>query len=180
MKPGATIRFLLLAALLALGAAGCATPNVNPPAARAHTGYVDFHAGSTDDLYWQVERYDVRAQSFKIVYSEMAPPAGGFLRLALAPGHYQLRLSILNRAVREPALVDVEIQDGRITPVAVQLVPDSATQVQHKENRAGATAGNRYGIKTKYSSTESTLFRLTAGVEPSTPYRVKEQTSYAP
>ena len=167
----------LLAALLVV--AGCATPNVNPPAARAHTGYVDFHAGSTNDLYWQVERFDAGAQAFKMVYSKFAPPAGGCLRLGLAPGHYQLRVTIMNRAVREPGLVAVEIQDGRITPVAVRLVPDGVTQVQHKENRVGATAGGSYGMRTKYSSTESTLFRLSLEAEPPTPYRMKEQTSYA-
>jgi len=169
----------LLAALLALVAAGCATPNVNPPAARAHTGYVDFHAGPTNDLYWQVESCAAGAQDFRIVYSKFAPPAGGFLRLALAPGDYQLRVTIMNRAVRGPGLVAVEIQDGRITPVAVRLVPDGVTQVQHKEKQIGAIAGSRYGMRTRYSSTESTLFRLAAEAEPPTPYRMKEQTSYA-
>jgi hypothetical protein len=179
MKPAASIRFLLLAALLALVAAGCATPNVNPPAARAHTGYVDFHAGATNDLYWQVERCDAGAQAFKMVYSKFAPPAGGFVRLAFAPGHYQLRVTILNRAVREPGLVAVEIQDGLVTPVDVRLLPDGVTLVQHKENRVGAIAGSGYGMRTKYSSTESTLFQLALEAEPSTPYRMKEQTSYA-
>ena len=162
-----------------LFAAGCATPNVNPPVAGAHTGYVDFHAGATNDLYWQVERGEAGAQDFKIVYSKFAPPAGGFLRLALAPGHYQLRVTIMNRAVREPGLVAVEVQDGLITPINVRLMPDGVTQMQHKANRVGAIAGSRYGIRTEYSSTESTLFRLSLEVEPPTPYRVKEQTSYA-
>lgn len=180
MKSSASVRFLLLAALLALGAAGCATPNVNPPAARAHTGYVDFSAGATNDLYWQVERFDAGTQDFKLVYSQFAPPAGGFLRLALAPGHYQLRITIMNRAVRGPCLVEVQVQDGRVTPVNVRLVPDGVTQVQNKANRVGPTVRGRYGMRTEYSSTESSLFLLTAEAEPSTPYQAKEQTSYAP
>ena len=177
MKPHLSLWLGLLVAMLV--AAGCATPNVNPPAASAHTGYVDFHTDPTNDLYWQVERGEAGARGFEAIYSKFAPPAGGFLRLALVPGHYQLRVTIMNHAVREPGLVAVEIQDGQITPVNVRLVPDGVTEMQHKENRVGAIAGNRYGMRTKYSSTESTLFRLVLEPEPPTPYRVKEQTSYA-
>jgi hypothetical protein len=90
MKPLKTTPFLLLFALLALWASGCVTQNVNPPQARANTGYVDFHADSAGELYWQVERFDDRAHSFKNVFSELEPPTGGFLRLAFAPGHYRL------------------------------------------------------------------------------------------
>jgi hypothetical protein len=180
MKPLALIQFPLLAAMLALGVAGCATPNVNPPLARAGMGYVDFHADSADILYWQVERFDDRAPGYQKVYSELDPPAGGFLRLAFAPGHYRLRVTVLNRVVREPGVVEVEIKDGMITPVNVQLIPDGTAQVQLRNQRAGSpTAGGGHGRRIEYSSSESILFRLSAVAEPPTPYRVKAQTSYA-
>lgn len=172
-------QFLPLFALLALWASGCATTNVNPPQARANLGYVDFHAGSADEFYWQVERFDAPAQCFKQVFSELAPPSGGFLRLAFAPGRYRLRVTVLNRVVRAPGLVEVEVRDGLITPVNVRMIPDGTTQVQHKEERIGATARSRYGNKTKYSSAEAVMFRLSAEAEPPISYRVKAQTSYA-
>jgi hypothetical protein len=179
MRQLKTIQCLPLFALLALWVSGCATPNVNPPHPRANTGYVDFHADSADEIYWQVERFDDSAHSFKKVISDLNPPAGGFLRLAFAPGHYRLRVSVLNRATREPGVVEVESKDGLITPVKLQLIPDGTMQVQLKSQRVGATAGGRYAQKTRYGSTEATLFRLSAEAEAPTAYRVKEQTAYA-
>jgi len=55
-----TIHFLLTLAALALGLPGCATRNVNPPQARANTGYVDFHADSPGELCWEVSRFSLR------------------------------------------------------------------------------------------------------------------------
>jgi hypothetical protein len=178
MRQLKTIQFLLLCALLALLVSGCATQNVNPPQARANTGYVDFHAESASELCWQVECFDDRAQSFKNVFAELDPPAGGFLRLAFAPGHHRLRVTVLNRVVREPGLVEVGIKDGLIMPVNIRLIPDGTTQVQIKEQRVGGTAKGRYGWKTKYSSTETTVFKLSAEAETPVSYHIKEQTSY--
>ncbi len=170
--------FLALLVVI-LVVAGCATGNVNPSAARAHTGYVDFYDTTTNDFYWQIERYDVRKQSFKIIYDDMASVTGGFLRLALAPGHYQLRITIMNRATKEPPVVEVDVQDGMITPVQVEFVPDGVTQIQNQTKRAGVIVGHQYGVRTQYSSSEATLYKLLAEVEPPTPYRVKAQTDYA-
>jgi len=74
---------------------------------------------------------------------------------------------------------DNGLEDGLITPVNVRLIPDGTTQVQIKEQRVGGTAKGRYGWKTKYSSTETTLFQLRAEAEAPMSYRVKEQTTYA-
>ena len=179
MKPLKTIPFLLLFALLALGVPGCATPNVNPPQARANTGYADFRADPAGELYWQVERFDDRAQGFKTVFSELDPPAGGFLRLAFAPGRHRLRVTFLNRVIAQPAEVEVEVQDGKITPVRVTLTEGGTTLVRTKETSRGGTAYGRYGRRTKYSSDESTMYGVSAVADPPVPYQVKERMSYA-
>jgi hypothetical protein len=85
MKQLKTIPFLLLFALLALWASGCATQNVNPPQARANTGYVDFHADPAGELYWQVERFDDRAQGFKKSFRNWSRRRAGFCDWPLRP-----------------------------------------------------------------------------------------------
>ena len=178
MKPLKTIPFLLLFALLALWASGCATQNVNPPQARANTGYVDFHADSAGELYWQVERFDDRTQSFKNVFSTFDPLPDKVLRLAFAPGHYRLRVTFLNRVITQPAEIEVEVQDGKITPVRVTLTEGGTTLVRTKETSRGGTAYGRYGRRTKYSSDESTMYGVSAVADPPVPYQVKERMPY--
>ena len=176
MKQLKTIQFLLLFALLALWTSGCATQNVNPLQARANTGYVDFHAEPTGELSWEVARFDDHAQSFKKVFSELEPAAGGFLRLAFAPGRHRLQVTFLNRVITQPAEVEVEVKDGMITPVQVALIPDGTALVERKEQRVGLTVRGRYRSNTKLSSDESTTYRISAAANASTPYQVKERT----
>ena len=158
---------------------GCASPNVNPPQARAKTGYVDLYADSAGGLSWQVARFDDRALNFKDVFSEWKPPPGKLLRLAFPPGHYRLRITFINCLVREPGRVEVDVKDGMITPVHVALIPDGITQVESKETRVGGTFKGRYGRGTKFGSDESAMFRLSAEAKPAVPYQVKEQMPYA-
>ena len=178
MKPLKTIPFLLLFALLASGLPGCATQNVNPPQARANTGYADFRADPAGELYWQVERFDDRAQGFKTVFSELEPPTGGFLRLAFAPGHHRLRVTFLNRVIAQPAEVEVEVQDGKITPVRVVLTSVGTTQVETREVSRGGTVRGHYGRRTKISSDETVMYGISAVADPPVPYQLKEKMSY--
>ena len=171
-------RVLMLAAV-GLFVTGCASPNVNPPRARANTGYVDFYADSSGELIWEVARFDERRQSFRGVFSELEPPPGRALRLAFPPGHYRLRVTFMNRVVREPGLVEVEVKDGMITPVHVALISDGTTQVETKETRIGGTFKGRYGRGTKFSSDESTMYRISAAAKPAMPYQAKERMPYA-
>ena len=67
------LRLCLFLALIT----GCASPNVNPPQARAKTGYVDFYADSSGELSWEVARFDDRTQGFRSVFSELEPPPAG-------------------------------------------------------------------------------------------------------
>ncbi len=158
---------------------GCASPNVNPPRARAKTGYVDLYADSSGELSWQVARFDPRTQGFKSVFSEFEPPPGRAVRLAVPPGHYRLRVAFINCAVREPGLVEVEVKDGLITPVHVALIPDGTTQVETKETRVGGTFKGRYGRGTKFSSDASSMNRVSLEPKPAVLYQVKEQMPYA-
>ena len=124
---------LLMLAAAGLFITGCASPNVNPPQARAKTGYVDFYADSSGELSWQVARFDARTQGFRSVFSEFEPPPGRVLRLAFPPGHYRLRVTFMNCVVREPGLVEVEVKDGLITPVHVPLIHDGTAPWRPKK-----------------------------------------------
>ncbi len=179
MKQLKTIPLLPVLAALALWVPGCATQNVNPPQARANTGYVDFHADPADGLSWEVARFDARAQSFQIVFSKLEPLPDAVLRLAFAPGHYRLRVTFLNRVILQPAEVEVEVRDGMITPVQVALVPEGTALVESREYRVGPTIRGYPRSNTKLSSNESTTYRLSAGAEAPMPYQAKERTIYA-
>ncbi len=179
MKQLKTIQFLLALAALALWVPGCAAPNVNPLQARANTGYVDFHADPSGELNWEVARFDDRMQVFKKVFSELEPPTGGFLRLAFAPGHYRLRVTFLNRVITQPAEVEVEVQNGKITPVCVVLTSAGTTQVETKEVSRGGTVRGRYGQRTRLGSGEAVMYGLSAVADLPVPYQGKENMSYA-
>jgi hypothetical protein len=160
-------------ALLVLCIAGCATGDVNPSKARTHTGYVDFRADSSEPLNWQVSRRDAGDQNFTVIYSELSPPAGGILRLAFTPGNYHLQVTFLNRVVTEPGLVEVEVVDGKITPVQVTLTPAGTASVQQKEMRIGMKAGGFGGRKTTVTSDESVSYQVTAATAAPLPYQPK-------
>jgi hypothetical protein len=51
----------------------CATGSVNPSRAHADTGYVDFHADSTNELNWQVARFDDRTQNLEVKNGMITP-----------------------------------------------------------------------------------------------------------
>jgi hypothetical protein len=178
MKPRKTIPFLLLFALLALWASGCATQDINPLQARANTGYVDFHADPAGELYWQIERFDDRTQVFKNVFSELELPTGGFLRLAFAPGRHRMQVTFLNRVIAQPVEVEVEVQAGKITPVRVTLTETGTALVMTKETSRGGTAKGRYGRRTKIDSDETVMYGISAVADPPVPYQVKEKISY--
>lgn len=170
---------LLMLAAVALFITGCASPNVNPTQARAKTGYVDFYAESSGELSWQVACFDDRTESFRNVFSELEPPPGPVLRLAFAPGRHRLRVTFLNRVVREPGQVEVEVKDGMITPVRVELTSAGESLVQTKRTNPGGTPYGRYGRRTKFGSDESTMYRVSVEANAPMPYQVKERMPYA-
>ena len=173
------IKSLLPLASLALWMSGCATSNVNPSQARANTGYVDFHADSSSDLSWEVARFDESSQTFQRVFSELEPPQHGVLRLALPPGHCRLRVTFLNRAIAKPAEIEVEVQDGKITPVRVTLTAAGVALVRTEQETRGGTSSGRYGRRVKVGSVETEMYSVSAVADPPVAYQPKERMSYA-
>jgi hypothetical protein len=173
---GLTLTAIMVVLLIAFG---CASPNVNPPTPRANTGYVDMYAESSGDLAWDVRRFDAAENQFKTVFSKLDPTEDGVLRLALAPGRHRLRVAFLNRVIADPAIIEVDVHDGRITPVRVTLTDSGATTVETKETSRGGTASGRYGRRTKYGSYESRAYRVTAVPQESQPYQARQQVPYA-
>ena len=173
-------RLCLILPILALAqwVPGCATQNINPTQARAKTGYVDFYSDPASDLSWEVERFDESEQSYKNVFSELSKSQTGILRLALAPGRHRLQVTFLNRVIVEPAEVEVEVQDGKITPVRVTLSDAGTSQVETKDTSRGGTVYGRYGRRTKIGSEESTRYRISAAANPPVAYQVKERMPY--
>jgi hypothetical protein len=173
------IQFPLTLAAFGLWVAGCATPNVNPPRARANTGYVDFHAASSEELCWEVSCFDDRFRTNKVLFSELKPPPGGVLRLALAPGRHRLRVTLVNRVIVKPAEIEVEVQNGKITPVRVTLTEAGTALVETKEFSRGGTAKGRYGRRTKFGSDESVTYAISAVADAPVSYQLKERMPYA-
>ena len=179
MKQRKSLQLLLAVAALALLAPGCATKDVNPPQARAHMGYVDFHAPADEELSWQVGCFDDQTKTFKLLYLEYEPPADGILRLALKPGHYRFQVTIVNRVTSAPAVVEVEIQDGLITPVAFALTAEGVAKVQSRDEGMRNSVKGRYAWKTKYGTKESITFQVATQVGAPISYKAKEWMAYA-
>jgi hypothetical protein len=173
MEKNATIYCLLTLTVIALLVQGCASPNANPAQARANTGYVDFRSDSSPDLSWEVARFDEGTQSFQKVFSDLNPPTGGVLRLAFAPGRHRLRITFLNRVISSPAEIEVEVQDGKITPVHVTLTATGTALIDRKTQNVGSTAMGRYGLRTKIVSDTTVMYGAAAVADVPMAYQPK-------
>lgn len=169
------IKSLFALAVFGWLAGGCASHNINPAHARPDTGYVDFYADDADGLWWDIT--DVK-QNQRVFY-KTSPVPGPILRLAFKPGQYQLRVTVLNHAVIAPGVADVEVQDGRVTPVTVTLLPEGTVLVETKQAQAGGTYYGRYGRRTKIRNTEAVNYEVSAEPQPPLPYQPKAQMPYA-
>jgi len=156
---------------------GCASHNVNPPVARADTGYVDFYTGVEDGLNWEVARFDERARKYVVVFSSFSSLPDGVLRRAFPPGKHQLRVTFLNCVVREPSVLEVDVVAGMVTPVHVVLTDDGVTHVQGQGQNASRSVKDS---EQQVSSTadESVMHRISTVVNAPMPYRVKAQMPY--
>lgn len=157
----------------------CATTNTNPPVAKPHTGYVDFYSPGNPPLSWEVKRWDPKADAFKTVFSKVKPLPGGVLRLESAPGLQRFQITFLNRVVQTPAVTEVRVEEGMVTPVKVELLALGQTSVVSKEQEVGANIQGA-GRKTQYSTQAGTVNQLVASAQPPMPYRPQEQTRYPP
>jgi hypothetical protein len=171
------MKIKLFLALAALGwlAGGCASPNVNPPTARPHTGYVDFYAVNADGLSWDIT--DLKRNQ-KVFY-KFDPVTEPILRLALKPGQYPLRVTFLNHVVLQPGVADVEVRDGMVTPVTVTLLPAGTALVETRSGRAGGTYYGRYGRRTRIKSNEAVSYEVIIEPQPPVPFQPRAQMPYA-
>lgn len=101
------------------------------------------------------------------------------LRLAFKPGTCQLRVTFLNHAILVPGVADVEVRDGRVTPVPVTLVPAGTVLVETKTTQTGGTYYSRYGRRTKISSIEAVNYEVSAEPQPPVTFQPKAQMPYA-
>ena len=155
--------------LLTLGL-GCASQNINPHAARPETGYVDIFDPEGRPFSWDIRN----ARGGRSLYTEFKPRTG-IVRFALSPGAYELTITILNTTISEPAIVQVQVVDGQLTPVSVRLSEEGTTEVQ----RAHTQVPGRYTRRTKVTAEKAQTYRIKADVLPPMPYRPKEQVPYA-
>jgi hypothetical protein len=168
---------ILAAGLMVL--AGCATSDVNAPQARAKMGYVDLYDASSGDLSWEVSRFDDRTGQFSHAFYDWHPPKEGILRLAFEPGHHRLSVTYLNRAVIRPADIQLEVEDGRITPVCLSLKQAGSAEVETAETSIGDTLYGTFGRRTKVSSYEEGTYRLMAIAAEPVAYQPKAKMPYA-
>jgi hypothetical protein len=160
-------------------AASCVSPNVNPTAPRANTGYIDFYSEPDADLFWEVEKFNTSANAYETAFSEMKSLKDEFLRLGFAPGTYQLRISFLNLAVVEPAIVKVDVKEGFVTPVLVELAQVGQSTVVSKQTRVGSNLYGRYGRRTKIINSQTGgIYRAAASAQSFQPYHLKQQMPY--
>jgi hypothetical protein len=169
------LSLLLTAACLAL--AGCGTANVNPATARSNTGYVDFYTDSTLDLSWEVKRAGQAESEMRTVFSEFDPVPGTVLRLAAPPGKYRFQVWFMNLATEGPQIAQVQVEDGKVTPVHVLLDSAGTATTERKVYRWSGSAKG-FGRGTKIVADQSTLYRINTTAEAPRAYQTKEQMPY--
>jgi len=172
-------RISIALAMLMFIAFGCASANVNPPRAPADTGYVDLYSTTDAGLCWDVREGGTSGTHFRTVFSDVKPVQGDVLRLAFAPGNHRLRVTFLNRAVKNPTEADVAVENGKITPLRVTLTELSSTTVLSKQTTMGGTPAGRGGRRTKINSDESMMFAISAITGHPIPYQPKQQMPYS-
>lgn len=173
--PGLLVGFLT--GLVLVLVAGCASPNVDPPTPRAHTGYVDFFAND-ENLYWQVDQIEADGKT-KQIFTLFAPLNEHILRLAFAPGHYRFRVTFMNHVIRTPGVIEVDVQDGMITPVQVTLDDVGEVLVQSKQVQGGATYFGHYGRNTRITDSANTMYQVDLAAGPVSTYKPKAAMPYA-
>jgi len=156
---------------------GCSTPNPNPPSPKAGTGYIDFYTDSSLGLAWEIKRANDKTGELQTVYSKFEPVEGTTLRLAAPPGSHQFQIWVINRVTEGPQPVQIQVDDGKVTPVHISLTAVSTTSVRRKVyGFHGSVKG--YARGTKITSDESQVYQVGAVVETPQGYKVKEQMPY--
>ena len=156
---------------------GCGTSNVNPAAPRSNTGYVDFYTDSNYSLAWEVKQAEEGSGKMRTVFCEYKPLESPVLRLAAPPGTQTFQVWFMNEVTQGPKKVQVEIENGRITPVHITLTDAGTTSVDRKVYGFRPSAKG-YGRGTKIERSESAVYEIGAVPEKPQPYQVKAWMPY--
>jgi hypothetical protein len=165
---------ILLVAAAAIFTGGCASPDVNPPIAKPRTGYVDFYTDDDSGLCWEIRELEKDQVHGRTLLAEFRARTNEIVRLAFAPGEYRFSVTFLNRAIAQPALAQVKVIEGKITPVQVILNEEGKVLIETRETRMGASYA-RTGRTTKVRASEGALFRVKAEVQQPMAYQPKER-----
>ena len=160
-----------LATTILLGI-GCATRDVNPPAARTGFGYVDFHTQPKTESWWKVEVFDATKQAYREFSAEFNAPGQDIFRVEARPGHYRARITFANRFIEAPAEVEVDVRAGMITPVPVALETAGTSNIHKVEDRAGGALRNKVAYQPE------TVWKISATAKAALPYAPKAQMPY--
>lgn len=156
----------------------CASPNVDPPQLKPKTGYIDLYSPTDAELCWDVSESHGAKGDFRTVFSEVKPVEGDVLRLAFAPGPHRLRITFLNRVVKQPAEISCDVRRGEIIPIAVSLTAAGQTTVLSKQTTLGGTQAGRGGRRTKINSDETVSYEISAVAGAAIPFQSKSRTHY--
>lgn len=173
MKPVPNLLLGVLSGLLGF-AAGCASTDLNPQTARPGRGYVDFYTQPRTESWWKVDVFQAATQTYQPFAAEFNAPAGGIYRVEAPPGRYKIRVGFVNRFVESPAGQEVEVQDGKITPVEVTLAQGGTAQRRVAEDRAGGS------LRNKVTDQPDTVWKVSASARPAVAYTPKAATAYWP
>jgi hypothetical protein len=176
MKPLRLLATLLAAAFLSMLAAGCASRDVNPAMARSDRGYVDLFTVPKSDVWWKVDVYDAKDNSYREFTAQFKTPEQSIFRVEAKPGRHKALISFVNRPVEAPAEGEVEVVAGMITPVEVTIKKGDASYVRSVDDRVRsgfATAGRN-------AVTDSVEERVVISSKalPPIPYAPKAQLNY--
>jgi hypothetical protein len=161
-----------LSALVFGFAGGCATPDVDPSAARAGRGYVDLYTMPKTEAWWKVDVFDPGRQSYKEFTAQFKAPGEGVFRIEARPGRHKARISFVNQAIEAPAEVEVEVREGMITPVQVTINQGDSTYVRVVGDRARDVHRN------KVTDYQQQRWQISAVAQPFIPYTAKQNTAY--
>lgn len=162
-----------LTAALVLGV-GCKSANTNSPVAKANTGYVDFYAGTNAPLSWEIKEISPET---KTLFSQINPVTESIVRVAVPPGHYKLQITFLNRTVEKPAELELDVRDGMILPVKVDLQGAGEVSSRRVETSIHQSIKQpRMGRDIEYPS--ANLYRISVVPQQPIAYRSKEAMPY--
>jgi hypothetical protein len=89
-----------------------------------------------------------------------------------------LQVTFLNRVIVKPVEVEVQVQDGRITPVRVTLTAAGVSLVRTREENVGGVGSRRYGRHAKIGADETARYDIAAVVESPVAYQPKGLMPY--